>query len=556
MELNGYSRALMGFDFADADTLELAREKFTDYLIENGVDQKSAKRDAFNLNRAWEFATYAYCHIDYHKPEAAWILGKSFMLHHMPSWRGLMDMRPGSPHLRIFEKYMELRERRYHLPGEHDYQRSLSKFEKRVDFAAIERIFDEDALKVDLEIRAEIKKTLKRIIEQIEQRAKTGGLNEQFVLALQVDTGTGIPRILGQYLTDVWRRGRDLALRELPEPVKKQVETVKRFELGLAECIYCKKALFHLPGQHDQCDHSVTGECVDKEWQKITEDMTADKLNKIPHGTRDELERIPRIILRVRSDAKNLPAFLHGSKTGVFYALKTKDGWLGFQRNVKTGDFLPQKHLFKPEDYELITEETKKLSVRIFAGLEPTQAINFLQNLRPWLIKGIIDDELKKTTRLELSEHLKGGRTLTETIGNLRSDFEPFVGDPEKIIPSGPGIPAAENILQAFRLENIIRTETNGALNIGRANVAEEVGDFILGFSLSAVLDLRTTLVCQEADGKTFPKGHALAIKLQPNLHWQCRTILVYVTSDDVPVTWSSDEELNYVVSLIPKGFK
>ena len=58
-------------------------------------------------------------------------LGKSFMLRHMPPWRGLMDMKPGSLHLKIFGKYAELREgrsydcqwcgiHRYHLPGQHD----------------------------------------------------------------------------------------------------------------------------------------------------------------------------------------------------------------------------------------------------------------------------------------------------------------------------------------------------------------------------------------------------------------------------------------------------
>lgn len=386
MRPDGYSSALMGFDFADADTLDLARYQFAKYLMQNGIDDEDlAEEEARKLNRSWEFATYAYCHIDYRKPEAAWILGKDFMLHHMSAWRGLMDMRPGSPHLRIFEKYIELRERRYHLPEHHDYQRSLSKFEKRVDFAAIERVFNEDALKVDLEIRAEIKKALKRIIDQIEQRAKTGGLNEQFVLALQVDTGTGIPRILGQYLTDVWRRGRDLALKELPETVKKAAEPIKRY-----------------------------------------------------------------------------------------------------------------------------------------AGLEPTQAINFLQNLRPWLIKGIIDDELKKTTRLELSEHLKGGRTLTETIGNLRADFEPFIGDPEKIIPSGLGIPAAENILQAFRLENVIRTESITALNQGRLAVGDEAGDFVIGYEYSAILDERVTQqICAVLDGLKIRAGDGRLAKLNPPNHFQ-----------------------------------
>jgi len=254
--MNGYSRALMGFDFADASALLAARRKFAGYLAENGIDRDQAESDADGLNHSWEFATYEFCPTgegggidptcsptgetgisewggknllpESHAETNAWIdtrakdrsisrneflttdeykaaypylqqlyraeklktaatavkamaevkvnfgdrvgydyvtpfgvepyageivsrngipyikldegqttikgtrsvrwhkgwkklsSGKSFMLRHMPPWRGLMDMRPGSLHLKIFGKYAELRERRYHLPGQHD----------------------------------------------------------------------------------------------------------------------------------------------------------------------------------------------------------------------------------------------------------------------------------------------------------------------------------------------------------------------------------------------------------------------------------------------------
>jgi len=61
MELNGYSRALMGFDFADASALLTARRKFAGYLIESGVEPEQAESDADGLNHSWEFATYEFC---------------------------------------------------------------------------------------------------------------------------------------------------------------------------------------------------------------------------------------------------------------------------------------------------------------------------------------------------------------------------------------------------------------------------------------------------------------------------------------------------------------
>src|SRR3990167_2208010 len=180
-----------------------------------------------------------------------------------------------------------------------DYQHRLSPSGKGVDFAAIEKVLDSDAIKTDLALRVPIRKVLDDLIGLIKNQDKAGGITQSFVQSLSLTTGPEAQKILGDYLLGIWRKGRDLAIGELP--------------------------------------------------QKIRE----------------------------------------------------------------------------------------KVSARKFAGLEPTQAINFFQNLRPWLIKGIIDDELKKTARLELTEHLKGGRTLTETIGNLRSAWEPWIGDPTKVIPSG-----------------------------------------------------------------------------------------------------------------------
>jgi len=303
-----------------------------------------------------------------------------------------------------------------------DYQHGLSPYEKRVDFAAVEKALDSDAVKTDLALRVPIRKVLDDLIALMRNQDKAGGITQSFVQSLTLTTGPEAQKILGDYLLGIWRRGRELATGELPDRFK----------------------------------------------SKITK----------------------------------------------------------------------------------------------FAGLEPIQAINFFQNLRPWLIKGIIDDELKKTARLELTEHLKGGRTLTETIGNLRSAWEPWIGDPEKVIPSGiSGTP--EDILQAYRLENIVRTESITALSQGRAEIGDEAGDFVIGYELSPVLDERTSEICnrigdlQESDRPVmFRKDDPRAEKLMPALHYQCRTIPVFITSDDLPVRWSTEAELDSVLRLISPGFK
>jgi len=182
-------------------------------------------------------------------------------------------------------------------------------------------------------------------------------------------------------------------------------------------------------------------------------------------------------------------------------------------------------------------------------AFEPTLAIESFDN-RAWLIDDVIDSALQSQIRYELFEHLKGGRTLAETIDNIRQIFEPWIGDPTKLAPG------SEDLLSAFRIENIVRTESTWAYNQGRLAVADAAGDYIIGFQFSAIIDDRTTETCRKADGLVLRKDAATTIKLTPPLHYQCRSVLVYVTQADVPVEWSSGGEINAALELIPRGFK
>jgi SPP1 gp7 family putative phage head morphogenesis protein len=191
---------------------------------------------------------------------------------------------------------------------------------------------------------------------------------------------------------------------------------------------------------------------------------------------------------------------------------------------------------------------------RYASSFRPDVAGNYFRN-RALMIKGIVDDELIRQVKLQVFEHLKGGRTQAETMGYLWELFVPWISDPAKIEPSGL-TRSPEDLLQAYRLENIVRTETTTAMSQGRAAVADAAGDFVLGYQLSAILDDRTTEQCQWADGLTFRKNDPRAIKLEPPLHYQCRTVLVFVTTNDQPIRWSTAAQLDRVVRLTPQGFK
>ena len=414
----------------------------------------------------------------------------------------------------------------------HSYQQSP--YEKRVDFAAVKKVLDEDAVKTDLALRAPIRKVLDDLIELMKRQDKFGGITDSFVMGITLTTGPETQRMLGDYLLGVWKKGRELAARELPVSL--------RLRLKIRDFEFCPTGE---GGGIDPTCSPTGGEVGKKDILDIVE-KTSDRLSQ-------------------------MAAFkvLHGiGKASQGTTVGRKRAWNKVRRELSGKGITGLRQIEVMEDIrkrireKIASEKNLSHLTKQFAGLEPVQAINFFQNLRPWLIKGIIDDELKKSARLELTEHLKGGRTLTETIGNLRSTWEPWVGDPTKVIPSGIS-GTAEDILQAYRLENIVRTEAITALSQGRAEIGDEAGDFVVGYQLSPILDERTSEVCNrigdlEEQGRPvqFRKDDPRAEKLTPALHYQCRTIPVFVTTDDLPVRWSTEAELDSVLRLVPEGFK
>ncbi len=220
---------------------------------------------------------------------------------------------------------------------------------------------------------------------------------------------------------------------------------------------------------------------------------------------------------------------------------------------------------------EKIQKEPAVVAAKTFQfgpGMEPLDAMRAM-TARSWLIKGVVEDALKNAARRELMLHLQGGRTNNETIGALREVFEPYVGDVSAITPTGmrgPEWPAGmspENILAAFRLENIVRTESAWALNQGRVSMGDAAGDYVVGYEYSSILDERTTAVCDYAGGGDSNPGGPLLLKkedprtaaLLPPNHFNCRSTVIYLTTDDAPIEFSKDAQIDKAVSLIQDGF-
>jgi SPP1 gp7 family putative phage head morphogenesis protein len=201
-------------------------------------------------------------------------------------------------------------------------------------------------------------------------------------------------------------------------------------------------------------------------------------------------------------------------------------------------------------------------TLKNYAGFQPVEAQRYL-DAKALTVKGVIDSDLLKQTKFKLLEFLKGGKSIQEISDDIRLIFEPYVGDPTKILPSGqvgigfpPGEKAPENVLMAYRLENIVRTNTTDAYNQGRLSIAEDAGDYVVGMMYSAILDERTSEICKELDQLMVRKSDARLPKITPPAHFQCRSLWVYITADDLPVEWTSDAALDKALRIIPDEFQ
>jgi SPP1 gp7 family putative phage head morphogenesis protein len=90
-------------------------------------------------------------------------------------------------------------------------------------------------------------------------------------------------------------------------------------------------------------------------------------------------------------------------------------------------------------------------------------------------------------------------------------------------------------------LNTITRTSTFEALNEGRyAEFSDPaVSDFVVALRYSAILDDRTTQICQELDGHVHAVGSQVWQEYRPPNHYNCRSILFAITKLDA---WDGQE--------------
>lgn len=85
-------------------------------------------------------------------------------------------------------------------------------------------------------------------------------------------------------------------------------------------------------------------------------------------------------------------------------------------------------------------------------------------------------------------------------------------------------------------LSTIVRTHGTDVYNVARQRVGDEA-DNVIGFEFSAILDDRTTEICNAIDGLQLKASDPDVNRLRPPLHYNCRTIITYILQGETVKT-------------------
>jgi SPP1 gp7 family putative phage head morphogenesis protein len=190
-------------------------------------------------------------------------------------------------------------------------------------------------------------------------------------------------------------------------------------------------------------------------------------------------------------------------------------------------------------------EATGAAELRI--RMTPREAAKFLDEKMFW-ITGVMRDTLTRKAQSVLAAALENGESKEQTMEKLEELFAPYVG-----------AEVAGEVVSPARLETIVRTNITDAYNQGRLQEMEDpdIADFIEGVRYSAVIDTRTTEICNLLHDKVFEKGSTAVHRLTPPNHYNCRSVIVPVTiGEDIDESERIDNEtINRALGMVKTSF-
>ena len=158
--------------------------------------------------------------------------------------------------------------------------------------------------------------------------------------------------------------------------------------------------------------------------------------------------------------------------------------------------------------------------------LKPTEAIRIANELidqRTFAAVGKIKDDLLNKAKTILINGLEKGRSVNDINQQLDVLFNSV----------NTGSPVANLSTEPYLLNTIVQTNYTNFYNLARKQIANE-NKYIEMMQYSAIMDDRTTEICQELDGKTYKFDDPIWDSILPPNHFNCRSMINYITEIDV----------------------
>lgn len=171
---------------------------------------------------------------------------------------------------------------------------------------------------------------------------------------------------------------------------------------------------------------------------------------------------------------------------------------------------------------------------------------------RAFYLTGNLTNDMMAVAKNTLYNGLKDNQTRAQIIDNIYESYAKagFITEDDAEAQMGRLLTAREGT--TARLNTVVRTNTFEAVNEARYSYFTDPGldNFVQALEYSAILDGRTTSICQNLDGHIHAAtGDVWNDGFRPPNHYNCRSLLIPVTEFD---TW---EESPYPETRPQEGF-
>ena len=193
-------------------------------------------------------------------------------------------------------------------------------------------------------------------------------------------------------------------------------------------------------------------------------------------------------------------------------------------------------------DVELVDPPTQNEILAAWKKKVPIQKALMAEYSREaFTMAGVYRDDLLVASQRVLEKGLRRGASYRELQLGLQNVFDPYLGTEGAVDPG---------VRNPYRLETVVRTNMAEAYNTGRMNLFRdpEVGDFIVAYEYSAVMDNRTTPFCTDWHGKKLPANDPRIDENNPPNHYRCRSVWIPIVrgetfqlSSDLPAATPAD---------------